>query len=131
AAPGDPVPRGNFPLVGRRGRMLILVCARAYPVGRRERPDGSPPVSSRNARTQNEGRIHMAATNTKCPHCGLINWQESVACKRCGAQLGAAAPSATYTAGQWASPYAPPPPTSFYPMTAFPGATAAEAGVWR
>src|SRR3954471_12771898 len=73
----------------------------------------------------------MAATNTKCPHCGMVNWQEAVACKRCGAQLGAAAPSATYTAGQWASPYAPPPPTNFYPMTAFPGATAAEAGVWR
>ena len=61
----------------------------------------------------------------------MVNWQEAVACKRCGAPLGAQAPQATYTAGQWASPYAPPPPTGFYPMAAFPGATAVEAGVWR
>lgn|GEM_PF-509763 len=74
--------------------------------------------------------------NTKCPQCGLINWQSDAECKRCHAPLGAAdtapvtAPAA-YVPGQWSSPYAPPPPTTFHPTTAYPGASVAEAGLWR
>ncbi|MBV9926393.1 MAG: hypothetical protein JOZ96_15345 [Acidobacteria bacterium] len=26
-------------------------------------------------------------SNTKCPQCGLVNWSDAVACKRCGWQL--------------------------------------------
>ncbi|HEX8180827.1 MAG TPA: hypothetical protein VF525_14875 [Pyrinomonadaceae bacterium] len=76
--------------------------------------------------------------NKKCPNCGLINWETDAECKRCHMPFGANAPvpaatpaPAAYVPGQWSSPYAPPPPTAFYPTNAYPGAIMAEAGVWR
>jgi hypothetical protein len=69
----------------------------------------------------------------------MVNWQSAVECKRCqypltvqaGAPVGTQ--PAAYTPGQWASPYAPPPPPAqfFRGPNPYEAQAAAPAGVWR
>lgn len=86
--------------------------------------------------------------NTKCPQCGMVNWQTATECKRCrlplganagvytsGASAGAYAPGASagaYAPGDWSSPYAPPPPPQFVNgMATQPFGYEPRPGVWR
>jgi hypothetical protein len=68
--------------------------------------------------------------NTKCPQCGLVNWEAATECKRCLMPLTRT--GTAYQPGQWNSPYAPPPPPQFVGgvATYAPGWNDME-GMWR
>ena len=68
--------------------------------------------------------------NTKCPQCGMVNWQTVTECKRCRLPLGVSA--GAYAPGDWSSPYAPPPPPQFVGGVAtYPSGLETRPGVWR
>ena len=68
-------------------------------------------------------------TNTKCPHCGLVNWSTPEVCERCGMPLGIGAPEAR--APESAPEPAPEPARPDFPTLTLGGEVGTGSRTWK